>query len=375
LAFFDNSNIGLETMVITFVCPPDALTGGLRVISIYAGMLADRGHTVRVVLPRDPPPGGRKARLLSFLRGLASLGRKSRRPPSFFDAVGCEVIRLDHSGPIVDRDLPDADIVVATWWETVEWVWGLSRRKGRKVHFMQDYEIWVGQEDRVDAACALPIPKIIIARWVEELLRSRWAQTPLAYIPNSVEGEKFNAPVRTKQAVPTVGMTYTPMRNKGCDISLAAIAKARESVPELRLVAFGSCPPTRQLPLPADTEFHFKVADSELPFIYGKCDAWLFGTRKEGFGLPILEAMACRTPVIGTRAGAAPELLEKGGGVLVDLEDVDGMARAMVSICGMTEGEWRAMSDRALATTREYTWRDATDRFESALGDVMKTAD
>jgi len=44
--------------------------------------------------------------------------------------------------------------------------------------------------------------------------------------------------------------------------------------------------------------------------------------------LPILEAMACRTPVIGTPAGPAPELLGAGGGILVRPEDPADMAMA-----------------------------------------------
>ncbi|MGC8714943.1 MAG: glycosyltransferase [Leptodesmis sp.] len=49
---------------------------------------------------------------------------------------------------------------------------------------------------------------------------------------------------------------------------------------------------------------------------YSACDAWLFPSRYEAVGLPILEAMACRTPVIGTPAGIAPEMLSDGAGIL-----------------------------------------------------------
>ena len=70
------------------------------------------------------------------------------------------------------------------------------------------------------------------------------------------------------------------------------------------------------MPLPRDTEFHLRPPQDRIRDIYSKCDAWLFGSRSEGFGLPILEAMACRTPVIGTPAGAAPELLGDGRGIL-----------------------------------------------------------
>src|SRR5262249_39465262 len=113
--------------------------------------------------------------------------------------------------------------------------------------------------------------------------------------------------------------------------------------------------------------FVTEARDQTLRDAYAGCDAWLSGTREEGFGLPILEAMACRTPVIATPAGAAPELLAKGGGLLVPHEDPAAMAQAIVQICSLPEPEWKALSDAALATATGYTWDDATDLFEKAL--------
>jgi glycosyltransferase involved in cell wall biosynthesis len=275
---------------------------------------------------------------------------------------------------VKNRDVPDADVVIATWWETVEWVWDLSESKGKKLHFMQDYETWGGSKSRIDATCALPIPKIVIAQWVQDLLEKKWGQTPVALVPNSVETERFFAPPRGKQGVATFGFTYTPMRSKGCDVSVEAIGRARLKVPELRTIAFGTTRPTRDMPLPPDTEFHFQAPDDQLRNLYAACDAWLFGTRIEGFGLPILEAMACRTPVIGTPAGAAPTLIGGGGGILVPMEDISAMADAIMHVATMTDSEWRTMSDAAHLTATSYSWDHATDRFEAALLTVFNRA-
>ncbi len=101
--------------------------------------------------------------------------------------------------------------------------------------------------------------------------------------------------------------------------------------------------------------------------LYASCDAWLFASRCEGFGLPILEAMACRTPVIGTPVGAAPELLAAGGGRLVAPQDPAAMARMIVDVARMDDAAWREMSRQAHHTASGYTWDDATDAFEAAL--------
>jgi glycosyltransferase involved in cell wall biosynthesis len=357
-------------MRITFLLPPDALTGGIRVISIYARLLAQRGHHISVVQPRWPRPSWREV--------FRSLRRKHRWPavphsgPSYFDGTEKWIDRrlLPHPAPVTAADVPDADLVIATWWETAEWLWALPASKGAKCHFMQDYEIWAGHVDRVDATCRLPVPKIVIAKWVANLLSSRFGQEPVALVPNSVDAGHFHAPPRGRQRVPTVGFCYTPMRNKGTDITLQAIALARQQLPALKVLAFGSNQPTPDMPLPHDTDFFYKVPDRELPSIYAACDAWLFGTRIEGFGLPILEAMACRTPVIGTPAGAAPDLLQHGGGVLVPMEDPAAMADAILHLCRASDHHWREYSDAAYLTATSYTWDDAADRFEAALEHV-----
>jgi len=352
-------------MRITFVIPPPDLTGGQRVVSIYAERLRRRGHDVTVVALAPEAPS-----LRDFARALVKKRQWLSRPklgPSHFDGLQVPVRQLTHAGPVTDRDVPDGDVVVATWWETAQWVFTLSGDKGAKVHFMQDYEIWGGNVPAVDATCRLPLPKIVIAGWVRDLLRDQFDRGILALIPNSVDAEKFHAPPRGKQPVPTVGVTYSTFLNKGCDLSLKAFSLAKAQLPELKLVAFGNQKLSPELPLPADTVYRFQAPDHELKSIYASCDAWLFGTRKEGFGLPILEAMACRTPVIGTPAGAAPELLAKGGGMLVPHENPAALAEAIVNIARMPEPEWRAISDQALATATGYTWDEATTRFEAAL--------
>jgi glycosyltransferase involved in cell wall biosynthesis len=78
--------------------------------------------------------------------------------------------------------------------------------------------------------------------------------------------------------------------------------------------------------------------------------------------------------VIATPAGAAPELLAGGGGVLVKPEDPADMARAIVEVCAQDDASWRRMSDAAYATATRYTWDDAIDRFDAALVTAMKSS-
>src|SRR5205085_7399019 len=197
-----------------------------------------------------------------------------------------------------------------------------------------------------------------------DLARDRFGDNEVSLVPNSVDLLQFQSPPRGKQEVPTAGLMYSLVSFKGCEVSLKAFEMASKVVPRLKLVSFGYRDPVPELPLPPGAQFVRQPAQNALRDIYGQCDMWLFSSRSEGFGLPLLEAMACRTPVIATPAGAAPDLLAGGGGILVPRDDSAGMARAIEKITAMPEGAWREMSDKAYATASRYTWDDATTRFD-----------
>lgn len=353
-------------MRITFVTPDFNLSGGMRIIAMYASRLQQRGHQVTVVSAAvNKPKLVWQAK--SVLKGKGLIQPPAKRP-SHFDDVDFECRSLDRFGPITDADVPDADVVVATWWETAEWVAKLSKSKGAKAYLIQHYEIFdYLPKQRVKRTWAFPMHKIVVAEWLADVAAQDYGDGYASCVPNGIDLEQFHAIPRSKQPIPTIGMMYAEPYWKGCDISLKAFAIAAEQIPGLRLVAFGHCPPLEHLPLPAGAEYVQCPPQAMMKDLYAKCDAWLFGSRFEGFGLPILEAMACRTPVIGTPAGAAPELLAKGGGLLVPSEDPEAMAAAIVKICRSSEAEWQVMSNQAHATALQHGWGETTELFESAL--------
>ncbi len=357
--------------ITMFVGRPD-LGGGARVIAIYAQKLKDRGHEV-LVLARPPRQPTFKERVKNKLLG-KPLPAATVKSPSYFDRErfprSFEFRYLDKYRPATDADVPDADVVCATWWETAEWVNGFSARKGAKAYFVQHYETFAGDPARIDATYRLPMPKVCVAQWLVDLSRDKFGDPSAVVVPNAVDVEQFTAPPRSKRPEPTVGVMYSTVDFKGCDVSLKAYDLAKKQVPNLKLVSFGAEPPRAELPLPDGTDFRFQPPQGEIKDYYAKCDAWLFGSRSEGFGLPLLEAMACRTPVIATPAGAAPELCAAGGGILVPGEDPQAMAEQIVRVATMNESDWKTMSDAAYATATGYTWDDAAVRFEAFLESV-----
>ena len=353
-------------MKVTFVLAQADLSGGVRVVSIYAERLRRRGHDVVIVArPSRAPTLREKARSALTGRLLPSAARSG---PTHLDDLDVDVRFIDSHRPITSADVPDADVIVATWWETAEWVEMMPEGKGAKAYFLQHYEVHAGQNvARVEKTWRAAMHKITISQWLVDLARDNFGDANVTLVRNSVDLRQFTSPPRGKQPQPTVGMMYSTVPFKGSEVSLQAVELASRVVPRLKLVAFGYRDPSPELPLPPGAEFQRQPPQEELRAIYSRCDAWLFSSRSEGFGLPLLEAMACRTPVIATPAGAAPDLCAGGGGILVPGDDAAGMARAIEKIAGMPDAAWRDISNKAHATASSYTWEDATDRFEAAL--------
>jgi glycosyltransferase involved in cell wall biosynthesis len=353
----------------TFLMPPDDLTGGNRVVATYAMCLQKLGHDVLVVSSAADKPTLRKW-LSTLVRGRwKNLMRLLKPLPGHVANSGVPHKVLTRKRAINANDLPEADVVVATWWETANWMHALPISKGRKLHLIQGYEIWFdpAQTPLVHEALCLPNLKIAISNGLKQTIEDKLGPLNIHVVPNAVDLVQFNAPPRVRNAVPKVGYIYAHAAIKGADVCTAACELARQQIPNLQVLSFGVDELLSPQALPTGTQYFLRPDQSILASLYAQCDLWLFGSRLDSFGLPILEAMACRTPVIGVPIGAAPDLLGNGGGVLVPGESPQAMADAMVSVLSEASLDWLARSDMAHARAHAYSWNEATQRLLGLL--------
>lgn len=357
-------------MKITFVVPLLNLSGGLRVVSIYSRMLAAKGHEVTVVSRnRRLPTLKEKLKSLIGYRGYLF---KNNFDPAFFIHTPANLKVLESFRPVTERDVPDADVVIATFWNTAEWVMNFPASKGHKVYFIQHHEVhpWIPSE-RIHTTLKHDFKKIAVAQWIADILAEEYDDPDVLVVPNGVDTAQFSAPVRSKQHSPTVGTMYSSKTFKGFDTALAAFELAKKSVPDLKMKLFGA--EILDFSLPSGCSYTFKPQQEQLNAIYAGCDAWLFTSRYEGFGLPILEAMACRTPVIGTLAGAAPDLIDNANGLLVEVDNISAIAQAIVNVAQMSQDKWRGLSNNAYETSLRHTWEQSSEKFEQVLKDLTES--
>jgi len=96
------------------------------------------------------------------------------------------------------------------------------------------------------------------------------------------------------------------------------------------------------------------VDKAELPLLYGRATAFLYPGIYEGFGLPIIEAMACGTPVVTSRTGAAPEIAG-GAAVLVDPFEVESIEKGLELATHPAEAE--RLRDLGLQRVDLFDWK------------------
>jgi glycosyltransferase involved in cell wall biosynthesis len=351
-------------MKISFVLPPLNLSGGIKVALIYAKRLAEMGHTVTVVSAKPKAPSFKQ-----IVRSLLKFKWRATAKSLSLEGWSGHHLILSKQEIMSGNSFPDADVVVATWWETAEWVASLRPSKGAKAYFIQGHEVFDNLPvDRVKATYRQPFHRIVISKWLMRTLQDAYGLDNLDLVPNSYDSKQFYASERNKSLVPTVGFLYSETVTKGTDVVIAAIDRLQTRFPNLRVISFGTAVPKGDLLSKTNFEFHLMPRQDAIRTLYSQCDVWMTGSRSEGFNLTALEAMACRTPLVSTRTGWPFDAVVDGqNGFLVDVDDIESLALAVGKVLELSDGDWQNMSRQAYVTASSGSWEASAKAFETSL--------
>lgn len=356
-------------MRVCFIVAALDRSGGANIIHTYATRLARRGHEVHVVGRPPAIPTWREQ--LRSIRYSGTLLRKNLNQDTAYVGGDYRLHIIESYRPIRASDIPASDAIVATWWETAEWLGTMPASKGKKFHLVQGYEVFhYTDERRVHAALQLPTIKIAVSSWLKEIMQEKLGICDAEVIPNSVDCSCFYSDGRKRRSSPVIGMIVSPIPEKNCAVGFEAITAAQRVIPDLQVILID--PEGVVERPPGATRLLGYVEQHRLREVYSACDAWLWPSIAEGFGLPILEAMACGTPVVATRAGASTDLISDGlNGIVVDGFDHESLTAGIQRLLNQSELEWRKMSDAAHDAAHRYSWDEATDRFEAVLSKAL----
>ena len=111
------------------------------------------------------------------------------------------------------------------------------------------------------------------------------------------------------------------------------------------------------------------VNDADLVYLYNAASLLVLPSLDEGFGLPVIEAMACGTPVIASDRGSLPEILG-GAGRLFDPEQLDNLHEQLREVLGNPLLRYE-MQEAGLVRQKEFSWDRAAEMTLNVFNELI----
>lgn len=207
-------------------------------------------------------------------------------------------------------------------------------------------------------------------------------QDKSTYVHNAVDLDEFCEPPHS-----TTGRRHARYilsiaahnEKKGLDVLLHSFARLAGSNPELRLVLVGDGPLrksleelAKELCLNGRSEFVGRKDRDQTVALLHDCEVFVLPSRSEPFGIAVIEAMACRRPVVASAVGGIREIIEDGkGGILVQPGDPEVLAEAIRRVVADRTLQ-ASLGQHGYETVRErFTWLKAGAVYESIFEELV----
>ncbi len=345
-------------MQITFILPGFGRSGGIKVTVQAANGLLGRGHDVSLLV------NGKGGGLRVWLRNLWL----SLRYPRSYDWIRMFDGKVNLFTDIEQCSFEDGEIVVAAgWWAAME----MSRVKHThiiKVHYIHGL---LKDTDLMKRAWGENIPKIAVASYLCDVIEETFGQELKAVIHNGISPSEYYPSVSETER-DGIGTIFGYSSHKDPDTVLSVLGKLRHKYPKIPQYVFGACRRRRQIP---------RFTYSRLPSLekardmYSRSLVWILASRSEGFGVPVLEAMACGCAVVATDCGGTRDIIVHGeNGFLVEVGNVEQIVNRVEQLLGDRELRQRFVQ-KSRETVRTFSLGSSVDKLERTLMDLSGVTD
>ena len=271
---------------------------------------------------------------------------------------------------LTDAYLPVSDYVIATNWRTASWVSTLDKSRGQKRYMVFDLETWDRgkfSEEEVIATYHLIPSLVTYSDFVANELRNKANRIPAGMFTLGVNREKFFPDPMVQKSDSNIHICMMMHRkpHKGMKEGLKVLESIHNVRPKVTIVGFGSREVTDAIP--SYMKFHLSPSDEELRKIYSSSHIFLSSSKREGFNLPPMEAMACGCAVVVTNTGAVSEYVISGETAFIrEPGDIEGLVKDIVHLIDHPN-ELRQIASNSICSIKKYSWDNAARLFEEAI--------
>ncbi len=301
---------------ITFVLPGMITVpmGGVKIVNRLAALIARQPYRVTLVYPVVL-----ELSLVHRVKALikSRLDKKHKVPGDLYYQPAPEVDALVVR-EVSEKYIPEADAIVAIGWQTANAVNQLSEDKGEKFYFLQSYEAYFSNSNKVLETYNLKLQKIALSKWIlDEMIKL--GQNSLGPIGNSINPDEFY-PDEAIEKSNDLLMLYHPAKIKNAKFGLAVLEKLKKQHPGLKATIFSARAPIHKIPPWVHQVIRPDI--EELRNLYNQSKIFLSTSKWEGWGLPPMEAMACGCAVVAVKNKGVQEFMKNNiNGFLISNRD------------------------------------------------------
>lgn len=328
-------------MKIVYILEGSDLSGGAKVVLDQAQELSSRGHNV-VIVSKEERMGWHPMEGLTFIK----------------------------SSDL--REIPEADIGIATFWTTV--LPAYESKKFKKLfHFCQGYEgsfpPYEKIKKEIDKAYKLPIPKLLIAPYLKKILEENF-NSKTYLLGQFVDRKNFYPDQRKEFKEPFIFSVVGPyeVELKGVKDALKALKIIKEKYPVKVYRASTLFLSKEEEDLMVVDDFFHHLLPEEMGNFYRNCHFHIQASHKEeGFPLPPLEAYACKTyPFISD----IPSFVELPF-IRFKEKDIDDLVKKIEMV--LKEKMFDKLFENYDEIMEEFTLEKIVDKFENIIKEELNS--
>ena len=228
------------------------------------------------------------------------------------------------------------------------------------------------------------IPNIIVTSPHSNDVIRNMTNSKIYVIPNGIdfdEIQKIRAEDQLKH--PAILFVGTYGKVKGIDVLLNAVPIVRKEIPNLHVYIAGKSGSENEnlkklvkaLNIEENVTFLGFISGDEKYAYYKSADIYVQPSRYETFGVVLLEAMACGKPVIASRVGGIPFVVEDGkNGLLFESENVEELAEKVILL--LRDEELRTkMGEAGRERAKRFTWERSAEMTVEVYKEVIENAE